>query len=469
MTEPDNGAAKDDSGARSPLLITKADDFDALRASIVDAASVSGGLWITYLGILFYMLVAIGSVSHKDLFLANLIKLPFMNVDLPMKGFFSIGPALFLIAHTYVLLHFALLGGKIGAFDHVLMTQITDEEARSKLRRQLPTNIFVQLLAGPSEVRNSATGVLLWLIALISLVIAPILLLLFFEVRFLPYHNEWVTWWQRIVVLLDLGVLWLLFWPVIRVLRKSDAASMSPRRLVWTIVVMVLLTLCSPPLLLIATFPEETLHFSNIPGASVLIDGKINQKTLLQETPFSSLLMLPKFDAVGEVKLDSEEKLKDAQQTIAVTGRYLQGVNLKLADLRKANFIASDLTNAKFGSADLREARLDTVDLSNAELDHTKLTGAHLNAAILRGANLEGADLTKANLSGADLTDANLNAANLTGANLTDANLTGARPTPQPQVERSCGRPAAPLPAGVPAAFRLVDCPPDWEETRRAR
>jgi hypothetical protein len=67
--------------------------------------------------------------------------------------------------HTYVLLHFVLLAGKVGDSDTELRAQITDEEVRLRLRRQLPSNIFVQFLAGSREVRTGVTGFLLRLIA----------------------------------------------------------------------------------------------------------------------------------------------------------------------------------------------------------------------------------------------------------------------------------------------------------------
>ena len=104
----------------------------------------------------------------------------------PLKGFFWLGPALFLRVHTYVLLHFVMLAGKVGVFDVQLRAQIEDPEVRTQLRRQMPSNIFVQFLAGPPEVRDGIMGFLLWLIALISLVIGPVALLVFFQLQFLP-------------------------------------------------------------------------------------------------------------------------------------------------------------------------------------------------------------------------------------------------------------------------------------------
>src|SRR5262249_43419331 len=44
----------------------------------------------------------------------------------------------------------------------------------------------------------------------ITLVIAPVLLLLLVQVQFLPFHSSFVTWTQRIVLLVDLVLLgWL--------------------------------------------------------------------------------------------------------------------------------------------------------------------------------------------------------------------------------------------------------------------
>jgi hypothetical protein len=171
----------------------KARDLQALRDAVVDAATVGTGLWLSYLFVLFYFAIAAGAVTHRDLLLENSVKLPFLNVELPLKAFFVLGPMVFLIVHTYVLLHFVLLAGKIGAFHAELQAQIADEDVRLRLRRQLPSNIFVQSLAGPRDVRGSILGLLLRSVIWISLAFGPIALLILFQLQFLPYHSEWIT------------------------------------------------------------------------------------------------------------------------------------------------------------------------------------------------------------------------------------------------------------------------------------
>jgi hypothetical protein len=205
----------------------KAKDLQALRDAVVDAASVGAGLWFSYLFVLFYLLIAVGGVTHRDLFLENPVKLPFLNVDLPLLSFFALGPLIFLVVHAYVLLHFVLLAGKVGDFDGELKDQIKDKEVQRRLRRQLPSNIFVQFLAGSREVRTGVLGFLLQLIPWISLVIGPIALLVFFQLQFLPHHDWAISWWHRIAVLADIALLWTL-WPSIA---RGETAWLSWRDL----------------------------------------------------------------------------------------------------------------------------------------------------------------------------------------------------------------------------------------------
>ena len=69
---------------------------------------------------------------------------------------------------------------------------------------------------GPREVREGVVGFLLKSVALISLVAGPIALLILFQLQFLAYHSPWITWWQRVAVVLDLVLLWLLWPPIAR-------------------------------------------------------------------------------------------------------------------------------------------------------------------------------------------------------------------------------------------------------------
>src|SRR5271165_3453410 len=156
-------AAPPSSARDLPPIAAKADDLEAIKKAVDDAAAVGGGLWLSYLFVLFYLAVAAGAVTHVDLFFESPVKLPFLNIELPLLAFFFLAPILFLIVHAYTLVHLVMLTDKAKRFDEELRDQVGDENAavRDSLRRQLPSNVFIQFLAGPRDVRESAFGFLL--------------------------------------------------------------------------------------------------------------------------------------------------------------------------------------------------------------------------------------------------------------------------------------------------------------------
>jgi hypothetical protein len=112
-------------------LIEKAHDFDGVRKSVEDAASVSGALWFSYLFALFYFCIAAAGVTHTDLLLDSPVKLPFLNVELPLIAFFILAPILFLVLHTYSLMHFVLLAAKVGTFNAELEKRFPNQQGSS--------------------------------------------------------------------------------------------------------------------------------------------------------------------------------------------------------------------------------------------------------------------------------------------------------------------------------------------------
>src|ERR1700733_9406079 len=79
MTSPPAG----DSGK----IAAQADDLDEIKKAVEDAAAVSGGLWLSFVFVLFYIAVAAGAVTHTDLLLENPVKLPFLSIELPLTAF----------------------------------------------------------------------------------------------------------------------------------------------------------------------------------------------------------------------------------------------------------------------------------------------------------------------------------------------------------------------------------------------
>jgi uncharacterized protein YjbI with pentapeptide repeats len=456
----------------------EAHDLDAIRKSVEDAAAVSAGFWLSYLFVLFYIAIAAGAVTHRDLLLENPVKLPFLSdVPLPLVAFFFLAPIVFIVSHAYTLVHFVMLAAKVGVYDAELLAQLGDApETREGLRRQLPSNIFVQFLAGPGDIRKGGLGWLLKAVAWISLVIGPVLLLLSIQVQFLPYHLEWVTWVQRFAVLADVILLWLL-WPAVLNRRSKLMWRLERRGKGWPGVLALTgryiagLTACLIPLGLAftaATFPGEWLDehvgkWEATPpnpvtawlGAKdkedkpiwtsfhdLLFNGKVDDVTRRRKSLFSNTLVLPGFAGLEAAKIDDPKKLDTIKHTLILRGRHLEGAVFNGADLHKADLEGAQLQGASLRDAQFQGALLDNAQLQDvfanfAELQGASLVEAQLQGAILNMANLQGASLRDAQLQGAsffraqlqgtDLDEANLQGASLDDAQLQSASLEGAQ------------------------------------------
>ncbi|MCB0166001.1 MAG: pentapeptide repeat-containing protein [Anaerolineae bacterium] len=149
--------------------------------------------------------------------------------------------------------------------------------------------------------------------------------------------------------------------------------------------------------------------------------------------------------------------LENAQlEQVNLAGAQLQEVdgfraNLRAANLNGANLSKAEMVQAIFSSgsfymatlvdAVFNDAKLDRIsfyrsnmsgiyllktNLFRSNLQGTTLIGAHLWDAILIFADLGGANAEQAEFNGADLRCANLRGVNLSNANLEDVNLRGA-------------------------------------------
>jgi hypothetical protein len=98
-------------------------DLGELQKALNEAAGKASVLWTTFITFQLYLAIAFGSVTHRDLFLENSIKLPLLNVDLPLVGFFVVAPAVLVILHFYVFLQ--LLGLAITAKDYNALLAMT--------------------------------------------------------------------------------------------------------------------------------------------------------------------------------------------------------------------------------------------------------------------------------------------------------------------------------------------------------
>ena len=354
-----------------PPAADKSADLDALKKTVEDAASVSGGLWLSYLFALFYIAVATGAVTHADLFLQHPVKLPFLNIELPLLAFFALAPILFLITHAYTLVHFVLLAAKAKRFHAELKAQIKEENVpdaavmRNRLREQLPSNIFVQILAGPRELREGLFGRFLAFISWITLIIGPLALLLLLQLKFLPYHDSSITWTHRVALLLDCALVWWL-WPKILAgqteveeprWRPSWGRALS---LVATMGVVVFSWTVAtfpgewerPPLIRIAAIAPLALNKWRSAANEWLFNAEVDPITHWRASWFSNTLVLSDFNLYRELKIDDPKKVEWRRTLFDARERDLKGVVFDGAILPRTDFSGAQLQGASLFTAE---------------------------------------------------------------------------------------------------------------------
>jgi uncharacterized protein YjbI with pentapeptide repeats len=441
-------------------MADKLDPFDveALESAVNDSATRVSAIWISFLIFSLYLLIAATTVTQRQLLLADPIKLPVLNIDLPLWGFFFLAPILFVILHIYVLLQVLLLGRTTAAYNAaVARVQLSPEENIS-VRQRLANTLFAQIFAGSPREREGFIGALLRAMVWITLAIAPILILLAFQFSFLAYHSHIATWTHRFLILVELAAFFLIWplaldaqkefqWPKVGAdLRHLGAlcwrafGPKEQRREEWLWLRQRAAPLTASLLfifvsLAIATFPGEP--YANLltlkSPFSVQCNSWFAGQFGLISFPFDRLI-LQKANVVEDKKFRqilqnaSERGLPPSasERTQNFSGRDLNCSDLSLADLRRVDLTGAHLIGAMLFETDLRGATLEYAQLQGANLEGAQLQVADLYSAQLQGADLGATQLQGADLGAAELKGASLSMAMLQGANLSSANLQGA-------------------------------------------
>jgi uncharacterized protein YjbI with pentapeptide repeats len=409
-------------------MTEKPDPFDvaALERSLNDSATRVSTIWVSYLLFALYLLIATGTTTHRQLFLEEPLKLPALNIDLPLFWFFVLAPILFVLFHPYVLLQVLLLGRTAAAYNEIIDKAVDSAPENALMRQRLANTLFAQIFAGSPRERGTWLGWVLKAMAWITLALAPIYIIFAFQFVFLPYHSHFATWMHRLLLFWELAVASLL-WPLVldarrdfnwrRLLRRIERAAAAPFRLLFAgdrrcqewrrirpqaaamaaLISFVVIVVVS---LLLVAFPGEP-HLNLLTGNSpfaVRCDRWISRS-------FDSLV-------VRGVALVDNEKLDKIERASAAKGqRPSEGE-------RTRSFRERDLSCGIFVAMNLRRADFAGAHMSRASFEEAELQGANLNAAGVQGANLRFAQLQEADLSNAQLQGADLSNAQLQGADL---------------------------------------------------
>jgi uncharacterized protein YjbI with pentapeptide repeats len=435
-----------------------------------------------------YLLVIVFGTTHLDLLFGKGIKLPFVDVEVPIAGFYTVAPYLLVLVHFNFLLQLQLLSRKLYAFNF----RAPNDEWTGSLRDQLYGFPFTIYLVGRA---NPIVRAFLGLMVSITIILLPLITLVAMQLMFLAYQEESITWAQRAAIWIDVGVI-VALWPLImdpeddwRAFWSRIFAAYSPKWRLWLALPILFaglslvffgtslrifligigLAIFSPlpavigfkrghrrEILLTLVLLVFALWFMSLLRTSEL--QPILWQVYTQHTAANSLVLAAVFLAVllalfwkifiqrGSLvfvmaicifPLLSLSIMVDGERMEQQVTRIQDNQQTQLCNLRKgfrSIFLPGETLIAKQSAkpevlglirrGSWREALTQIEPLKLGK--NRKLRHAFLLGTILTGAQLGDVDLQGANLGLAQLQGANLSSAHLQGASLGVAQLQGA-------------------------------------------
>ena len=127
------------------------------------------------------------------------MRIPVVDVNVPLTWFFVVVPLLILILQIGVLMEHVLLSQKAQEINE-LLTQAGDRELSDRIKYRASTYFFVQDVISPNHSWLISAG--LRIITWVTLEFFPICTLILVQLKFLPYQDGWITGLHRVVIAL---------------------------------------------------------------------------------------------------------------------------------------------------------------------------------------------------------------------------------------------------------------------------
>jgi uncharacterized protein YjbI with pentapeptide repeats len=362
-------------------------------------------VWIGLILLCVYIFIATYTITPATLFRNATVKLPIFNADLPLKVYFVMAPILILAVHGYLV---------------ILTKNLCDVTGERAVGARLDDSIIVGSMSTRHRRTYPGMEIANGVIADLTMTVLPLALLLLIQLIFLPYQDEGMSWWHRILVLADVVLcLWYLY--------------PGGRLFFFGLVLFAAVTS-----VLFAAFPGEWIYRMGLrehwphavtvkmfQGTSDPIDY-VNRGGVL---PFSNRLILPDDPKLADIPGAPSDGI-----SLSVRGRNFRNAVFDRSNLARVDFSAGDLEGASLRGARLEGAKFECAGMVTyrgpagaVEFTYSEATVcANLQNTSLAFARLDGASFEYAEMSGSDLSSTIITRATFSKSVLLGARFTGA-------------------------------------------
>ena len=382
--------------------------IDFLKEALDKSSSHNSRLLLLLLLFLVYALVTVATTTDLQLLIPDSkVRLPIVDVELPLFEFYIVSPILIVIFHFNMLFNLLQHSKKLYEWDK------NSEDGDRLLIYPFIFNFLVSFKKKDDENDDPLKRIMQMVIY-----VFPPSILLYIQVTFSAYHSLGMTFFHFFLIVADCFLVFM-YWTMIKWPAELIPRWYNSFKNIWVIIrrnlpfwvpIFFLIFISLGNLIILLLVKQVDIKYLTY------IKPVIPQLVLIDQT----LVASPPSDEIIQRYLAMGKSEGDALADFA------KGLNLRGRDLKFAVFYNSNLQKADLIEAKLQGAHLSGARLQGANLYKAKLQGAHLSGARLQGANLDGAELQSAKLDGTHLQGVDLSKAQLQGVNLRGAQLQGA-------------------------------------------
>ena len=435
------------------------DHAEKALESANSSSSIARNLFIGYVAIAGFIAVTLLSTDDIQILLYSPLKLPLLNIDIDLKGFYSLTPWIFGIVHLNLLIIFSILTHKLHHFESCIHPLSWPD--RTNFRSRLHVFSLTQYVSGRQP---GLLGGVIHFTTWLTVTILPIILVLWIQIDFLPAQEQNIIIWQRIIVVLEC-LFTFYFWHRIMQARRRQLMPKNWSPKLWdksTIGGKLLFILCGLVIVwsvFIAVIPlspwerQLNIWFSNrscdaevtltswtealedksksdkfVSTMTTLLSDK-NPEVITDNNSFNRKCVLPATRWLHHNKeafFPSHIDLTTRVKSVFINEIYPKEILNALKNDTNANESLSPIIGLNLSNRSLKFAILDYKSFLGASFQNSQLQGASIANANFKNTNFNSANLQGANLTGTFFQGANFSKAKLTKSNLNQTNLQGA-------------------------------------------